>query len=70
MDRELYKKIEALKKIDKLKKEALELLKENKTAKKSKVSYKEDEIAHLEENYYTFADVYRLMLLKAGENID
>ena len=70
MDRELYKRLKALEKIDKLKKEALELLKENKTAKKSKVSYKEDEIAYLEENYYTFADVYRLMLLKAGENID
>ena len=70
MDRELYERIKALEKIDKLKKEALELLKENKTAKKSKVSYKEDEIAYLEENYYTVADVYRLMLLKAGENID
>lgn len=70
MDRELYKRLKALEKIDKLKKEALELLKENKTAKKSKVSYKEDEIAYLEENFQTFADVYRLMLLKAGENID
>jgi len=65
--------MKALQKIDELKKRALELVEEtekSQTAKKSKATYKQQEIEHLEENFQTFADVYRLMLLKSGENIE
>lgn len=65
--------MKALQKIDELKKRALELVEEtekSQTAKKSKATYKQQEIEYLEENFQTFADVYRLMLLKSGENIE
>lgn len=73
MNPELYKRMKALQKIDELKKRALELVEEtekSQTAKKSKATYKQQEIEYLEENFQTFADVYRLMLLKSGENIE
>ena len=70
MDLDLYKRLEALKKLDELKQKALELEKsqeERQTKKKSTVSFNDKRIAELEENAWTFGDIYELMLRKAGD---
>ena len=70
MDLDLYKRLEALKKLDELKQKALELEKsqeERQTKKKSTVSFNDRRIAELEESFWSFGDVYELMLRKAGD---
>ena len=71
MNQELYKRLQALEKLEKLKQEFLKLEKSEEkpqTKRKSLATYREREIEFLEENYWSFGDVYRLMLLKAGED--
>ena len=73
MDAELYKRIRMLERLEKLKEEAIKLEKGEdvpKTNRKSPVSFNDKRIAELEENYWSFADVYELMLRKAGVEID
>jgi len=70
MDLDLYKRLEALKKLDELKQKALELEKSEEirqTKKKSTVSFNDRRITELEETYWSFGDVYELMLRKAGD---
>jgi len=72
MDLELYKRLKALEKLEELREKALKLEKSEEkpqTNRKSLATYREREIAFLEENAWTFGDVYRLMLLKAGEDV-
>lgn len=73
MNPELYRRLKALQKLDELKEEFLKLEKsqeERQTKKKSTVSFNDRRIAELEENAWSFADVYELMLRKAGVEID
>ena len=73
MDQELYEKLRALERLEKLREEALRLEKGEdvpKTNRKSPVSFNDKRIAELEENCWSFADVYELMLRKAGVEID
>ena len=73
MDAQLYKKLRMLERLEKLREEALRLEKGEdapKTNRKSKVSFNDERIAYLEQNYYTFADVYELILRKGGVEID
>ena len=70
MDPELYKRIRALEKLEKLREEALKLEKsqdECQTNRKSTVSFNDRRIAELEESFWSFGDVYELMLRKAGD---
>ena len=70
MNRELYDRIRALDKLEKLREEALKLEKSEekpRTNRKSPISFNDKRIAELEENYWSFADVYELMLRKAGD---
>jgi len=72
MNQEIYERLRALEKLEKLKQEFLKLEKSEEkpqTNRKSLATYREREIEYLEENFYTFGDVYRLMLLKAGEDV-
>ena len=69
----MYKRLRALQKLDELREEALKLEKSEETPRtnrKSIVSFNDRRIAELEENYWSFADVYELMLRKAGVEID
>ena len=73
MNPELYERLRALQKLDELREKALRLEKDEdipKTNRKSKVSFNDRRIAELEENAWSFADVYELMLRKAGVEID
>ncbi|MCD6240695.1 hypothetical protein J7K27_04125 [Candidatus Bathyarchaeota archaeon] len=70
MDPELYKRLRMLEKLEKLREEALKLEKSEEkpqTKRKSPVSFNDKRIAELEENFWSFADVYELMLRKAGD---
>ena len=71
LNQELYERLRALEKLEKLKEEFLRLQKSEekpKTMRKSLATYREREIAFLEEHAWSFGDIYRLMLLKAGED--
>ena len=70
MNRELYERIRALSKLEKLRQEALRLEKsqeKRQTNRKSPVSFNDKRIAELEENYWSFGDIYELILRKAGD---
>ena len=72
MNQEMYRRLQALQKLEKLREEFLKLEKNEEkpqTKRKSLATYREREIAFLEEHAWTFGDVYRLMLLKAGEDV-
>jgi len=70
LNRELYERIRALDKLEKLRQEALRLEKsqeKQQTNRKSTVSFNDKRIAELEENAWSFGDIYELMLRKAGD---
>ena len=70
MNRELYDRIRALDKLEKLRQEALRLEKsqeKQQTNRKSTVSFNDKRIAELEESFWSFGDVYELILRKAGD---
>ena len=70
MNPELYERLRALQKLDELREKALRLEKDEdipKTNRKSTVSFNDKRIAELEENAWSFGDIYELMLRKAGD---
>ena len=70
MNPELYERLRALQKLEELRQKALELEKSEETRqtkKKSTVSFNNKRIAELEETYWSFGDVYELILRKAGD---
>ena len=70
MNPELYRRLKALQKLDELKEEFLKLEKSQETRqtnRKSTVSFNDRRIAELEESFWSFGDVYELMLRKAGD---
>ena len=70
MNPELYRRLKALQKLDELKEEFLKLEKSQETRqtnRKSTVSFNDKRIAELEETYWSFGDVYELILRKAGD---
>jgi len=67
---ELYRRLKALQKLDELKEEFLKLEKSQETRqtnRKSPVSFNDRRIAELEESFWSFGDVYELILRKAGD---
>ena len=70
MNPELYERLKALQKLEELREKALKLEKSEekpRTNRKSTVSFNDKRIAELEESFWSFGDVYELILRKAGD---